>query len=358
MYTFGKPTPVRMAMIHIALGIACLIATFPVLRVVAISFRNTNTIASTAQTVFPPPGQATAGDYIKFFADAVVPYEIIDAIRGKGPQAANEDEQPLSPDTTAPVAETEAGDSGSDSLMDEFALLDEQDETEEVRYWYSNYVDLFTKHLFLQWIYNSLIISFAASLIGVLLAATSAYAFARFNFPGKPLAIGFLFTTQMIPAPMMIIPVYLVIKSLNLGNTYAGYVVALSVTSLPFSIMVLRGYFDTIPKSLEEAARVDGCTPITAFFRILLPLSTPALAIAFLFSFTNAWTEFLLASTLLDDVELRPWTLGLMAFSGTLDGRWGLFAAGSVVIAIPSMMLFLYSSKYVVSGLTIGSVKG
>ena len=356
MYTFGKPTPIRMAMIHIALGIACLIATFPVLRVVAISFRNTNTIASTAQVAFPPPGQASAYDYVKFFADAVVPYEIIDALTGKGPK-----EGPATPDTveqSVGATDDSASAGSGDSLMDEFALLDEQDDTDDVRFWYSNYVDLFTKHLFLQWIYNSLIISFAASLIGVLLAATSAYAFARFNFPGKPLAIGFLFTTQMIPAPMMIIPVYLVIKSLNLGNTYAGYVVALSVTSLPFSIMVLRGYFDTIPKSLEEAARVDGCTPITAFFRILLPLSTPALAIAFLFSFTNAWTEFLLASTLLDDVELRPWTLGLMAFSGTLDGRWGLFAAGSVVIAIPSMMLFLYSSKYVVSGLTIGSVKG
>jgi len=132
----------------------------------------------------------------------------------------------------------------------------------------------------------------------------------------------------------------------------------MSVTSLPFSIMVLKGYFDTVPKSLEEAARVDGCSPITAFFRILLPLSTPALAIAFLFSFTTAWSEFLLASTLIDDVELRPWTLGLMAFSGSFDARWGLFAAGSVVIAIPSMMLFLYSAKYVISGLTIGGVKG
>jgi arabinogalactan oligomer/maltooligosaccharide transport system permease protein len=241
---------------------------------------------------------------------------------------------------------------------DPFAELDAASAQVGPRAWYSNYTDLFSRYLFLQWIYNSIIISISASLIGVFLAATAAYAFARFEFPGKRFASGFMFMTQMIPGPLMIIPVYLVIKSLNLGNSYAGLVIAMSVTTLPFSIMVLKGYFETVPKSLEEAARVDGCTAASAFFRILLPLSTPALAIAFLFSFTYAWSEFLLASTLIDDVALRPWTLGLMEFSGSYDARWGLFAAGSVVIALPSMALFLYSSRYVVSGLTIGSVKG
>lgn len=335
----------KLALVHAILLIACAISTFPIFRVVAISFRNTDTVSSTAHQSFPPRGEATAGDYFKFITDAILPKDLIEAIRAPKADKAAETAAPT--EEAAPAAADDA-----------FAELDAASAQVGERAWYSNYTDLFTRYLFLQWIYNSLIISISASLIGVFLAATAAYAFARFDFPGKRFASGFMFMTQMIPGPLMIIPVYLVIKSLNLGNTYAGLVIAMSVTTLPFSIMVLKGYFETVPKSLEEAARVDGCTAASAFFRILLPLSTPALAIAFLFAFTYAWSEFLLASTLIDDVALRPWTLGLMEFSGSYDARWGLFAAGSVVIALPSMALFLYSSKYVVSGLTVGSVKG
>lgn len=335
----------KLALVHAILLIACAISTFPIFRVVAISFRNTDTVSTMATQSFPPRGEATAGDYFKFITDAILPKDLIEAFRAP----------PAEPSVEEAAAPAEAGAPAAD---DPFAELDEASAQTGPRAWYSNYTDLFSRYLFLQWIYNSLIISISASLIGVFLAATAAYAFARFDFPGKRFASGFMFMTQMIPGPLMIIPVYLVIKSLNLGNTYAGLVIAMSVTTLPFSIMVLKGYFETVPKSLEEAARVDGCTAASAFFRILLPLSTPALAIAFLFAFTYAWSEFLLASTLIDDVSLRPWTLGLMEFSGSYDARWGLFAAGSVVIALPSMALFLYSSKYVVSGLTVGSVKG
>lgn len=341
-------------MLHGIMWFACLIATFPIFRIVAISVRDTGTVASGEQMSFPPRGEATATDYLHFFADAIIPYEIFTALRQTEPQETTPDKNQQRPPKThsqspEPTAE----------LWNEFEKLDAAEtQQDKPHFWYSNYLTLFTQHRFFQWVYNSLIIAFSASFIGVSLAATAAYAFARFEFPGKPLATGLLFTTQMIPAPMMIVPVYLVIKNLNLGNTYAGLVLAMTVTSLPFCIMVLKGYFETIPKSLEEAARVDGCNPVTAFFRILLPLAKPALAIAFLFSFLTAWSEFLLASTLIDDAELRPWTLGLMSFSGNFDARWGLFAAGSVVIAIPSMLLFLYSSKYVISGLTVGSVKG
>lgn len=337
----------RLAIVHLMLSVACVIATFPVFRVLAISFRNTDTVSASSQQTFPPRGQATAQDYLQFFANAIVPYEIFEAFQ-RDPAAGSDTGEGES--TPAPAAI---------DPNDPFAALDAASEADTgVRSWYSNYTDLFSKYLFLQWIYNSLVISLTASCIGLVLAATSAYAFARFSFPGKEFASGLLFMTQMIPAPLMIIPVYLVIKSLGLGNTYAGLIIAMSVTILPFSIMILKGYFETVPRSLEEAARVDGCTAASAFFRILLPLSAPALAIAFLFAFTNAWSEFLLASTLIDNVELRPWTLGLMEFSGSYDARWGLFAAGSVVIALPSMVLFLYSSKYVISGLTVGSVKG
>jgi arabinogalactan oligomer/maltooligosaccharide transport system permease protein len=339
-----------MALIHFALVIGCLIAAFPVMRIVAISFRDTHTISSMEQNKVPRQETATVGDYVLFFVNSVLPYPIGQEDTEPEPKAA----QNAAPQPTESVEEDNAF---ADEFGGDFAQFDEDTEDEPHR-WYSNYTDLFTEHLFLQWIYNSLVIAFSASFFGVFLAATTAYACSRFEFPGKKISLGFLFTTQMIPAAMMIVPVYLVIKSINLGNTYAGLVLALSVTTLPFSIMVLKGYFDTIPKSLEEAAQIDGCSSAEAFFRILLPLSTPGLAIAFLFNFTSAWSEFLLASTLIDDVELRPWTLGLMEFSGNMDFRWGLFAAGSVVIAVPSIIMFLYTAKYMLSGLTLGGVKG
>lgn len=348
----NKASLPRLLFVHVILWVACLVATFPVLRVVAISFRNTDTVSSSEQLNFPPRGQATVVDYLKFFGNALIPTEIVAAFKAEPEPTAD---HPAAAESPAAEEATSAAPPAAD---DPFATLDAASASVGKRSWYSNYYDLFTKYLFVQWIYNSLVISLTASLIGIFLAASAAYAFARFEFPGKRAAAGLLFMTQMIPAPLMIIPVYLVIKSLGLGNTYAGLIIALSVTILPFSIMILKGYFETVPKSLEDAARVDGCTAASAFFRILLPLSTPALAIAFLFAFTNAWSEFLLASTLIDSIELRPWTLGLMEFSGSYDARWGLFAAGSVVIALPSMALFLYSSKYVISGLTVGSVKG
>lgn len=221
-----------------------------------------------------------------------------------------------------------------------------------------SYLKILTEKPFLQWLYNSLLITVTTSMIGVCLAATAAYAFSRFKFPGRKSGLLFLMTTQMVPGAMLLLPIYLVLTKIGLNNTYTGLVVAYSVTTLPFSIWILKGYFDTVPKSLEEAARIDGCTEFGAFYRILLPLSKPSLAIVFLFNFTQAWNEYLIASTILQDSRLRTWPLGLYELQGNFNSEWGLFAAGSVLISIPVILLFLYSSKYMISGLTLGGVKG
>jgi len=221
-----------------------------------------------------------------------------------------------------------------------------------------SYIKILTEKPFLQWLYNSLLITVTTSMIGVCLAATAAYAFSRFKFPGRKSGLLFLMTTQMIPGAMLLLPIYLVLTKIGLNNTYTGLVVAYSVTTLPFSIWILKGYFDTVPKSLEEAARIDGCTEFGAFYRILLPLSKPSLAIVFLFNFTQAWNEYLIASTILQDSRLRTWPLGLYELQGNFNSEWGLFAAGSVLISIPVILLFLYSSKHMISGLTLGGVKG
>lgn len=212
---------------------------------------------------------------------------------------------------------------------------------------------------FLSWIWNSLAITIATAIIGVLLAATSAYAFSRWKFPGRSVGLIFLLSTQMIPASMLMIPIYILAIKLGLVGTYRGLVIAYCVTSVPFSIWILKGYYDTIPIDLEEAARIDGASQLQSFVQILLPLSTPALAITFLFNFTTAWNDYLLARVMLGNQEnLLTWPLGLQRLQGQFQTQWGQFSAASILVMIPVVALFLYSSKWLISGLTLGSVKG
>ena len=220
------------------------------------------------------------------------------------------------------------------------------------------YASLLKDTMFLRWLWNSLIITLATSLIGVSLASTAAYAFSRFRFPGKKAGLILLLSSQMIPAGMLILPLFLMIMKLGLMNTYLGMIIAYSVSSLPFSIWILKGYYDTIPRSLEEAALVDGTSQVGAFWRIILSLSTPALSIAFLFNFTTAWNEYLVARVVLFSSKQYTWTLGLFELQGQYITQWGMFAAGSMLVTIPVLCVFLYSSKWLISGLTIGSVKG
>lgn len=211
---------------------------------------------------------------------------------------------------------------------------------------------------FLRWLWNSLLITAATSVVGVSLAATAGYAFSRFRFPGHKTGMAVLLGNQMIPCAMLLMPLFLMIMKLGLINTYLGMIIAYSVTALPFSVWILKGYYDTIPRSLEEAALVDGTTRWGAFARIVLPLSTPALAIAFLFNFTQAWNEYIVARVILTDSAKYTWTLGLFELQGQFLTQWGMFAAGSLMVTIPVMLVFLYSSKWLVSGLTLGGVKG
>lgn len=220
------------------------------------------------------------------------------------------------------------------------------------------YASLLKDTMFLRWLWNSLIITLATSFIGVSLASTAAYAFSRFKFPGKKAGLILLLSSQMIPAGMLILPLFLMIMKLNLMNTYLGMIIAYSVSSLPFSIWILKGYYDTIPRSLEEAALVDGTSQVGAFWRIILPLSTPALSIAFLFNFTTAWNEYLVARVVLFSSKQYTWTLGLFELQGQYITQWGMFAAGSMLVTLPVLAVFLYSSKWLISGLTLGSVKG
>jgi arabinogalactan oligomer/maltooligosaccharide transport system permease protein len=161
----------------------------------------------------------------------------------------------------------------------------------------------------------------------------------------------------MFPATMLLLPLYIIISHLKLLNTYVGLIILYIATALPFCIWTMKGYYDTIPHSLEEAAMIDGCNRFSAFYKAILPLAAPALVITGLFSFMSAWSEYLVAAQILQDPRIYTLPLGLKQFQQNMSTEWGLYAAGSLVVTIPVVAIFMIANRWLVSGLTLGSVK-
>ena len=239
-----------------------------------------------------------------------------------------------------------------DNLLTESLRIIPKDAT------FQNYVDLFTKKPFLLWIKNSLLITLSVTIIGVTLASMAGYAFSRYNFPGRKIALSSILITQMFPATMLLLPLYIMIAKLDLVNSFTGIVILYSATALPFCIWLMKGYYDTIPFSLEESALVDGASKFYAFYKIILPLAAPALVITALFSFMAAWNEYIVAAQVLWYEDKFTLPLGLKSLQGNMTTEWGMYAAGALLVSIPVIILFLALSKWLVSGLTLGSVKG
>jgi arabinogalactan oligomer/maltooligosaccharide transport system permease protein len=223
----------------------------------------------------------------------------------------------------------------------------------------SNFVSVFTEQPFARWLLNSVIVATATTILGVFLACTAAYAFSRFRFPGRRVGLMSFLVSQMFPGTLMLIPLYIIIVQwLGLGSNFIGLILIYSITGIPFCVWMLKGYFDTIPKELEESALMDGASAATIFYRIVLPLAKPAVAVTALFSFMTAWNEFIQAATFMDKANMYTAPVGLRFFVGGFSQQWGFFAAGAIVTAIPIVVLFLFLQKYLVSGLTAGAVKG
>jgi arabinogalactan oligomer/maltooligosaccharide transport system permease protein len=221
-----------------------------------------------------------------------------------------------------------------------------------------NFETLMSDPLFGRQLLNSLLVATLTTLLGVFLACTAAYAFSRFRFPGRRAGLMFLLVTQMFPGTMMTIPLYSLMESLGLLNQMAGLILVYSTTAIPFCIYMLKGYFDTIPRELEESAIMDGAGPFTLFWRIILPLSRPAIAVTALFSFMTAWNEYILAATFMSDERAYTLPVKVQSFVGDYTTEWGHFAAGALIVSVPVMALFFALQKHLVGGLTAGSVKG
>ena len=216
---------------------------------------------------------------------------------------------------------------------------------------------LFEKE-FLLWMRNSLLVAITVTLLGVSLASLAGYAFSRFRFPGRGVGMLSFLVTQMFPATMLLLPLFVLLRRLGLVDSLPGLVVAYVATALPFCVWTMKGYYDSIPVELEEAAMVDGTTRAEAFRRVTLPLSAPALMITALFSFITAWSEFIVARVIIQSRELNTLPLGLESLAGTFQTEWANYSAGAILVSVPVLILFLALNRYLVAGLTLGGVKG
>ena len=208
------------------------------------------------------------------------------------------------------------------------------------------------------WTRNSVVVAVGTTIVGLLLAIPAGYAFSRYNFSGRKGAMFLFMLIQMFPGIVILVPYFMVMKTLGLLNTSIGLIIAYSVTALPFCVWMLKGFFDAVPRALEEAALLDGCTQVEVFFRIVLPLSLPAVAITALFSFLTAWNEFLLALVFNTSNDAYTLPVGLSSMIPATGQQWGDFAAASLVVSIPVVVLFVLFQKALIQGLSAGSVKG
>ena len=208
------------------------------------------------------------------------------------------------------------------------------------------------------WTRNSVVVAVGTTIVGLLLAIPAGYAFSRYNFSGRKGAMFVFMLIQMFPGIVILVPYFMVMKTLGLLNTSIGLIIAYSVTALPLCVWMLKGFFDAVPRALEEAAVLDGCTQLEVFFRIVLPLSLPAVAITALFSFLAAWNEFLLALVFNTSNDAYTLPVGLSSMIPATGQQWGDFAAASLVVSIPIVVLFVLFQKALIQGLSAGSVKG
>ena len=222
---------------------------------------------------------------------------------------------------------------------------------------FANYSQVLGGTKFLRWFANSLAVAGLTTVAGLFLAATAGYALSRMRFPGqRPLMTGFL-VTQMFPVAILIVPIYNIMAALHLLNSYGGLVLAYCTVAVPFCAWMLKGYFDTISPEIDEAGRMDGLTPFGTFWRLIIPLSRPGLAVTGFYCFLTAWGEVAYATTFMVGEENYTLAVGMQQFVGQFKAEWGLLTAASVLITIPVGIVFFFAQKHLVAGLTAGGSK-
>jgi multiple sugar transport system permease protein len=222
----------------------------------------------------------------------------------------------------------------------------------------NNFLEAWTAGNFQLYFKNSLIVAVSSVVLSVLISAMMAYAFARFNFPGKEILFFGILLVLMVPNLIGIIPQFLLAKTLGLRNSLFGLMLFYVATSLPLNTFLLRGFFETLPRELEEAMLIDGGSYFTIFARMVMPLSAPALATVSIFSLLGFWDEYVLALTLIDDQARRTLPVAIASFHGQHGTDWGLVFAASLIAMFPIVLLYAALQRFFTGGLTAGAFKG
>lgn len=206
--------------------------------------------------------------------------------------------------------------------------------------------------------FNSCAISISTMVLSITLSSMAAYGLARFNFRGRKVLILSFLITQMLPATLILTPLFIIFNKLNLYNTFLGPIIADITIAIPFSVLMLRTFFLSIPKELDDSARVDGCNVFTAFWKIMLPIAYPGVVVVAIFSFLFAWGDLIYANTFMNQYALMPMTAGIYNFVGQYGVSWNRVMAFGALTVFPVVMIFIFMQKYIVTGLTSGAVKG
>jgi multiple sugar transport system permease protein len=219
------------------------------------------------------------------------------------------------------------------------------------------YRALLAKTAFPTYIWNSLLVSSVATVVAVAASMLAAYAFSRRHFRGRNALLILVVFSQLFPFVILVTPVYVIFYHLKLVNSLPGLILAYVAITLPFSVYMLLGYLDSVPRDLDEAAIIDGCSTLRLIRSVILPVAWPGVAATAIYSFAQSWNEYLIALTLVTKNELKTIPVGMAGFFGEYTTRWDLVMTASVLATVPTMIIFLFLQRQLVSGLVSGAVK-
>ena len=222
---------------------------------------------------------------------------------------------------------------------------------------WQNYGELFSQYDYGVLFKNSLLVSVTSALVVTFFSILGGYGLARYKFKGKTSIILFFLITQMIPGILVIIPLYIIFSKMGLINTHVGLFIYYVAVNLPFCVITMRSFFERIPVTLEESARVDGCTKLQSLFKIVLPIMFPGIVSVFVFGFIGAWNELIAGTIFISTPDMWTIPVGLKTLIGKYNVEWGLLMAGGVMALLPTAVMFAVMQKYIVAGMTAGAVK-